>query len=124
MAGRGTDIRLDEAARRAGGLIVIALERQSSRRLDRQLFGRAGRQGDPGEAMAFGSLEDELIRRFGSRAARAVLRRWGGRLPSMAQVLWWTAQRRAGRSAKREREAVLRHDRWLDDALAFGRSSE
>ena len=124
MAGRGTDIRLDDGAREAGGLIVIALERQASRRLDRQLFGRAGRQGDPGEAVAFGSLDDEVVYRFGGWAARTALRRWGERrLPRVASALWWAAQRRAARSAKRERGAVLRNDSWLDDALAFSSSS-
>jgi len=125
MAGRGTDIRLDDAARAAGGLHVVALERQASRRLDRQLFGRAGRQGDPGEAVAFGSLEDEVVARFGGVAARAIgrLAPGGGRLPRGAAHLWRLAQRRASSSARWDRRAVLRHDEWLDDALALGARS-
>ncbi len=66
MAGRGTDIKLDEAARAAGGLKIIGTERHESRRIDNQLRGRAGRQGDPGESQFFISLEDDLMRLFGS----------------------------------------------------------
>ena len=66
MAGRGTDIKLDEQARAAGGLKIIGTERHESRRIDNQLRGRAGRQGDPGESKFYISLEDELMRLFGS----------------------------------------------------------
>ncbi|MBQ9135696.1 MAG: preprotein translocase subunit SecA [Lachnospiraceae bacterium] len=66
MAGRGTDIKLDEAAREAGGLKIIGTERHESRRIDNQLRGRAGRQGDPGESRFYISLEDDLMRLFGS----------------------------------------------------------
>ena len=66
MAGRGTDIKLDDAARAAGGLKIIGTERHESRRIDNQLRGRAGRQGDPGESQFFISLEDDLMRLFGS----------------------------------------------------------
>ena len=66
MAGRGTDIKLDEDAREAGGLKIIGTERHESRRIDNQLRGRAGRQGDPGESQFFISLEDYLMRLFGS----------------------------------------------------------
>ena len=66
MAGRGTDIKLDDAAREAGGLKIIGTERHESRRIDNQLRGRAGRQGDPGESQFFISLEDDLMRLFGS----------------------------------------------------------
>ena len=66
MAGRGTDIKLDGAARAAGGLKIIGTERHESRRIDNQLRGRAGRQGDPGESQFFISLEDDLMRLFGS----------------------------------------------------------
>lgn len=66
MAGRGTDIKLDEQARAAGGLKIIGTERHESRRIDNQLRGRAGRQGDPGESKFYISLEDDLMRLFGS----------------------------------------------------------
>ena len=65
MAGRGTDIKLDEEARAAGGLKIIGTERHESRRIDNQLRGRAGRQGDPGESRFYISLEDDLMRLFG-----------------------------------------------------------
>lgn len=66
MAGRGTDIKLDEEARTAGGLMIIGTERHESRRIDNQLRGRSGRQGDPGESRFYISLEDDLMRLFGS----------------------------------------------------------
>ena len=66
MAGRGTDIKLDDDAKAAGGLKIIGTERHESRRIDNQLRGRAGRQGDPGESQFFISLEDDLLRLFGS----------------------------------------------------------
>ena len=66
MAGRGTDIKLDEQAREAGGLLIVGTERHESRRIDNQLRGRSGRQGDPGESRFYISLEDDLMRLFGS----------------------------------------------------------
>src|SRR5699024_9144045 len=66
MAGRGTDIKLDEKARELGGLKIIGTERHESRRIDNQLRGRSGRQGDPGESRFYISLEDDLMRLFGS----------------------------------------------------------
>ncbi|MDO5701856.1 MAG: SEC-C metal-binding domain-containing protein, partial [Lachnospiraceae bacterium] len=66
MAGRGTDIRLDDEAREAGGLKIVGTERHESRRIDNQLRGRSGRQGDPGESRFYISLEDDLMRLFGS----------------------------------------------------------
>ena len=66
MAGRGTEIKLDDEAREAGGLLIIGTERHESRRIDNQLRGRSGRQGDPGESVFYISLEDDLMRLFGS----------------------------------------------------------
>ena len=66
MAGRGTDIKLDDEAKAAGGLKIIGTERHESRRIDNQLRGRSGRQGDPGESRFYISLEDDLMRLFGS----------------------------------------------------------
>ena len=76
MAGRGTDIKLGEGVRELGGLCVIGTERHESRRIDNQLRGRSGRQGDPGESQFYISLEDELMRRFGSERIKAVLDRF------------------------------------------------
>ena len=75
MAGRGTDIKLGEGVLDLGGLCVIGTERHESRRIDNQLRGRAGRQGDPGESQFYLSLEDELMRRFGSDRIKQVLER-------------------------------------------------
>lgn len=72
MAGRGTDIKLDDEARRAGGLKIIGTERHESRRIDNQLRGRSGRQGDPGESRFYISLEDDLMRLFGSERLMSV----------------------------------------------------
>ena len=77
MAGRGTDIKLDEDAREAGGLKIIGTERHESRRIDNQLRGRAGRQGDPGESQFFISLEDDLMRLFGSERLMSVFNAHG-----------------------------------------------
>lgn len=77
MAGRGTDIRLDERARQAGGLKVIGTERHESRRIDDQLRGRSGRQGDPGESRFYLSLEDSLLRLFGSDKLGEMFAKWG-----------------------------------------------
>ena len=77
MAGRGTDIKLDEDAREAGGLKIIGTERHESRRIDNQLRGRAGRQGDPGESQFFISLEDDLMRLFGSERLMSVFNALG-----------------------------------------------
>src|SRR4029079_7306776 len=80
MAGRGTDIRLAPGVGEAGGLFVIASERHEAGRIDRQLFGRSGCQGDPGEGQAMVSLDDELVRSvFGRLLDR--LRTASGRLP-------------------------------------------
>ncbi|EFW88567.1 preprotein translocase, SecA subunit [Streptococcus equinus ATCC 9812] len=75
MAGRGTDIKLGEGVRELGGLCVIGTERHESRRIDNQLRGRAGRQGDPGESQFYLSLEDDLMRRFGSDRIKVFLDR-------------------------------------------------
>ncbi len=77
MAGRGTDIKLSEETRQAGGLAIVGTERHESRRIDRQLRGRAGRQGDPGSSQFFVSLEDDLMRLFGSDRIANVMARMG-----------------------------------------------
>ena len=77
MAGRGTDIKLDDVAKAAGGLKIIGTERHESRRIDNQLRGRSGRQGDPGESRFFISLEDDLMRLFGSQTMMNMFNRMG-----------------------------------------------
>jgi len=130
MAGRGTDIKLDDETAKRGGLHVIATQRHEAGRIDRQLFGRAGRQGQPGSAVAMVSLEDELIHRHGllnrvllhlakrlarTRAAtgkgehRGALYRW----------LFNHAQAGAARQARRRRRALVRQDEQLDETLGF-----
>jgi len=118
MAGRGTDIKLDQGVTNLGGLHVIATEPHESSRVDRQLFGRSGRQGDPGTCRLFASLEDELMVRTlrgaePSQWKQTLIRLIPGRL------LFWLAQRVSERRAYRQRLAVLRSDRWLDESLSF-----
>ncbi len=123
MAGRGTDIKLGKGAAAAGGLHVIASERHESGRVDRQLFGRAARQGDPGSAQAFVSAEDELVRKYTGKQAQNILTgAWrrnikGKRL--IAEKAIQLAQRKAERLAFKQRKGVLRSDLWLDEALSF-----
>jgi preprotein translocase subunit SecA len=77
MAGRGTDIKISEEVKKAGGLAIVATERHDSRRVDRQLRGRAGRQGDPGSSQFYVSLEDNLMRMFNSERIAKVMDRMG-----------------------------------------------
>ncbi len=84
MAGRGTDIKLDDEARAAGGLMIIGTERHESRRIDNQLRGRAGRQGDPGESRFYISLEDDIMRLFGSERLMSVFNALG--VPENEQI--------------------------------------
>ena len=123
MAGRGTDIKLGRGVADIGGLFVIASERHEAGRIDRQLFGRAGRQGDPGAAQAVVSLEDELVRRHAPHLSAALRRRFGqthGEVSSrLARRLFDHAQRRAEKLALRQRKGVLRTDDWLDEYLGF-----
>src|SRR6185503_63290 len=77
MAGRGTDIKLGPGVKEAGGLAIIGTERHESRRVDRQLRGRAGRQGDPGSSQFYVSLEDDLMRMFGSERIAAIMDKLG-----------------------------------------------
>lgn len=124
MAGRGTDIRLAAGVAEKGGLHVIATERHEAGRIDRQLFGRCGRQGDPGTSEAIVSLEDELvtiyIRKLFQWLARAVLRRGGTLIARWTgKILFHRAQRHAERLHARMRHDLLKMDEQLGDALAF-----
>jgi preprotein translocase subunit SecA len=123
MAGRGTDIKLDQGIATRGGLCVIATERHESGRVDRQLFGRCARQGDPGTAQAFVSLEDELLRRFASAPLRklavGMARKRTLGWEKATATLVTMAQKSAQGLAFRQRRSVLRTDNWLEEALSF-----
>ena len=123
MAGRGTDIKLGLGVTEMGGLHVIATERHESGRVDRQLFGRSARQGDPGSAQAFISAGDELLRRYLPGTIQQSLRRYLQRGLPGAQRLAATAialaQRKAQRLAFQQRKTVLKTDEWLEDSLSF-----
>ncbi len=122
MAGRGTDIGLAPGVAEAGGLFVIASERHEAGRIDRQLFGRSGRQGDPGEGQAMVSLDDELVRSvFGSLLDR--LR--SGHLPGwLGRMLFSWAQRTTERRHSAIRKRLLHSDESLQDLLAFSGRGE
>ncbi|NJK92361.1 MAG: hypothetical protein HC904_11300 [Blastochloris sp.] len=109
--------------RELGGLHVLLTERHESRRVDRQLFGRAGRHGDPGHAQAFVSLEDELLKRQGwgplTRGLAWVLRRWPVLGRPLAVGYYGLAQARAERSAYFQRRQVMKSDTQTEEALSF-----
>ena len=120
MAGRGTDIGLGKGVAKAGGLHVILTERHTASRIDRQLYGRAGRQGDPGSARVIISLEDELVLKHAPRAAAWARLRYKGRktpLPLRLRRIFDAAQRRAQRQAWVSRASVMRYDEDLDRVL-------
>jgi preprotein translocase subunit SecA len=128
MAGRGTDIRLGQGVVGLGGLHVLATERHESGRVDRQLFGRAGRQGDPGSGQAFVSIKDELIQRYlPSRLARLLAHGvhgpWRGWPGFALQAAFAAAQHRSQKQAYQQRQAVLQSDTWLDEGLSFAGSN-
>ena len=116
IAGRGTDIHLGPGVREAGGLHVVLTEFHESRRIDRQLYGRAGRQGDPGSTEALVSLQDALFTRFAPRLLALVRR-----LPvwPLTALLLAAAQSRAEAENAATRAESTRSDRELDKALAF-----
>src|SRR5262249_21078228 len=127
MAGRGTDIKLAPGVAERGGLHVIATEYHEARRIDRQLFGRCGRQGDPGSFEVIASLEDELMARYGgwwSRLARAVASRNGCVPAWMARWVVRRAQRGAERLHARMRVDLLHQNQHLAAALAFSGAQE
>jgi preprotein translocase subunit SecA len=123
MAGRGTDIRLGPEVAELGGLHVIATERFSARRIDRQLSGRCARQGDPGSCQVFVSLADELIQKYTpitSAILRSLFVRYDGELRlGFWQRLFCVAQRRAERVSYRLRKDVLAADDWLNQHMGF-----
>ena len=122
MAGRGTDIPLSDAAREAGGLHVILTERHESARIDRQLEGRSGRQGDPGHAEAILSLEDAVLdsvrNSLWSRPMDALLA-MSFRLARRRARWLRHAQARTERKLARERRSMVSADEELENSLSF-----
>lgn len=116
MAGRGTDIKLGDGVREAGGLYVIGTERHESRRIDNQLRGRSGRQGDPGESRFYLSLEDDLLKRFGSEKMKSFYEKNGFKvyeeipLTRMMKRQVEGAQKRIEGSNYDTRKQVLEYD--------------
>jgi preprotein translocase subunit SecA len=128
MAGRGTDIPLADGVSELGGLHVIATCRNEAKRIDRQLFGRCARQGDPGSYQVLLSLEDELVRQNCRPALTRVLSRWAARDGQFQRKLNLTlfrrAQRRIERRHREARRALLQHDRRIGRMLAFSGNME
>lgn len=123
MAGRGTDIKLGAGAAACGGLHVIITEVHDAGRIDRQLAGRAGRQGDPGSVSVFMSLEDEVLERHLPAGLLPLLSLLFARRlragPALIRQAFRLAQRRAERQSFQRRRSVLQADRWLESALPF-----
>ncbi|MGD8834201.1 MAG: prepilin peptidase [Desulfobacteraceae bacterium] len=128
MAGRGTDIPLADGVAELGGLHVIATCRNEARRIDRQLFGRCARQGDPGSYQVLLSLEDELVRLYCPPALVAFMRRLagkGGRIPLKPGLcIIRRAQRKIERRHRMARRALLQHDHQTGRLLAFSGNME
>jgi preprotein translocase subunit SecA len=128
MAGRGTDIRLAPGVAELGGLHVLATERHEAKRIDWQLFGRAGRQGDPGSYQTVLSLEDELVADYFGGWLYRVTGAWlrsGRRLPRcLGAPIVWVAQVAAEMHHRGIRRQLLRYDDHLEDLLAFAGRTE
>ncbi len=126
MAGRGTDIKLGRRIARLGGLHVIAAEPNESARIDRQLYGRCARQGDPGSAQGIFSLGDEIVSRYAKNFTAYLRKRYAGANSDISSPLvrgvFHLAQVRAERLALRQRKSVLKTDHWLDEQLGFAGS--
>ena len=120
MAGRGTDIPLDREVVPRGGLHVVLTEWHESPRIDRQLFGRCARQGDPGSCRAIVALDDEIVTRYAPRLARVIAARYGERIPPRAsrllqRIVQWTAE--ADNAA--QRRVTMWQDKQMRNQLAF-----
>ena len=123
MAGRGTDIKLGKEVPALGGLHVMAAERMESSRVDRQLQGRAGRQGDPGSAQTFVSMEDDLLVAHNSsstlKQCATALRSRGPGSRGFAALLTNQAQKAQEKKQRQQRESIMRMDKWLEESLSF-----
>ncbi len=123
MAGRGTDVKLGPLVAEIGGLHVILTERHESRRIDRQLMGRAARQGDPGSVQAFVSIEDELLVRHTAgwlrERIKSALAAGAPAAQLLAHKLIDRAQRNSERQAFHQRRRVLEADVWVEESLSF-----
>src|SRR5262245_63238079 len=118
MAGRGTDIKLGPGVKDAGGLAIIGTERHESRRVDRQLRGRAGRQGDPGTSQFYVSLEDDLMRMFGSDRIAALMDRMGYKEGEVIQHSMITKSiERAQRKVKENNFGIRKRLLEYDDVM-------
>jgi preprotein translocase subunit SecA len=119
MAGRGTDIPLGSGVKELGGLHVIGLELEESRRIDRQLGGRSGRQGDPGSSQWFLSADDQVIRVYNPDAARRLAGSPADENGEVTPAAWPTVFRKAQQRAERQhlegRKSVMQRDKWLAD---------
>jgi preprotein translocase subunit SecA len=118
MAGRGTDIKLGEGVAQLGGLHVIGTERHEARRIDRQLAGRCARQGDPGQAQFFISLDDEIIEAFGEKHAKRVRERYRGRgeMTSLGNRRYFVAaQRKKERQHFKDRKLLMHYEKQRAD---------
>ncbi|TVP79016.1 MAG: prepilin peptidase [Puniceicoccaceae bacterium] len=124
MAGRGSDIRISKAVEARGGLHVILTEGHESARVDRQLRGRAGRQGGRGSSRLFASFEDELFRRYLNPVVRALIEQWIHlRLPGrqgMLAVAFYLAQRRAENRSRRQRFQLMKQDQEIAKSVIGG----
>ncbi|MCQ8182410.1 hypothetical protein NP603_14915 [Methylomonas sp. SURF-1] len=125
MAGRGTDIPLAPAVSARGGLHVVLSEWHESARIDRQLFGRCARQGDPGSCRAIVALDDELVRHYASALANWTALQWPGLPPASAvKLLRRTMQSKAEAANAAQRRATMRQDRQMRRQLAFSGATE
>ena len=124
MAGRGTDIKLQEGVKEAGGLAIIGTERHDSRRVDRQLRGRAGRQGDPGSSQFFISLEDNLMRLFGSERIGKLMDRMGFKEGEVIQHSMISKSiERAQKKVEENNFGIRKHLLEYDDVMNAQRNS-
>ena len=115
MAGRGAHIPVPAESQRLGGLHVIGLERHESSRIDRQLIGRTARQGQPGSAQFFLSLEDDLLQRHAPTVAARLAQNSAGELPASTASHFLHTQRRVETADREQRRALAKYDLWLDE---------
>ena len=124
MAGRGTDIKLGAGVKEAGGLAIIGTERHESRRVDRQLRGRAGRQGDPGSSQFYVSLEDDLMRLFGSERIASMMDKLGYKEGEVIQHSWISSSiQRAQRKVEENNFGIRKRLLEYDDVMNMQRNA-